>query len=178
MNNKLKKSDVVIFVALILGLFLINYFYPTPEFSSGPQFSGPSKAGSCPDASSKANYGNRQAGVIVYPNGTVVSFDPQTGQSGPAVQRIDICQWGQITFVHPKDTNYTVSEDDNRGALKKVKTIDTPMGPGDVFQVISYYNFWAKVQNDGRQQWIDVYVSKCLQQPNADTNKDTQTPSK
>ncbi|MBX9770833.1 MAG: hypothetical protein K2X29_05660, partial [Candidatus Obscuribacterales bacterium] len=129
-----------------LGLFLLNSFFPTPQLS-------------------KTNYGNRQAGVIVYPNGTVVSFDPQTGRSGPAIQRIDICQWGQITFVHPSDTNYTVSEDDNRGTLKKIKTVDTPMGPGDVFQVISYYNFWAKVQNDGRQQWIDVYVSKCLQKP-------------
>jgi hypothetical protein len=103
---------------------------------------------------------NRQVTVTISKDGVVVTFDPNTGRRGPAINRIEICQWGQICFVHTNDSDFVVPEEQS-GNLKKTGSKETPFGPMDVFQVLAQYSFWTKVINVGNEMWIDTWVERC-----------------
>lgn len=105
---------------------------------------------------------NRFATVVVTKDGLVISFDSDTGNRGPALQYIQVCQWGQIGFLHTEDSNYTIDEQSSNGYMKKVKTVNTPFGPMEVFQMLSQWNFYVLIHNQGFDQWVQVWLDRCL----------------
>lgn len=111
----------------------------------------------------RSRSGSRQATVTITKDGLVISYDANTGNRGPALQHIEICQWGQIGFVHTEDSNFTVDEQAVKGYMTKVKTANTPFGPMDVFQVLAQRDFYALIHNEGFDHWVQVWVDRCAQ---------------